>query len=1499
MKTHISRQTFAADKRYAGIYQQMGRMLTDADWNELSDIDKNRLAQALTDVIGSGTPRSRGLVESSVAPDGTHSYALKWGHAYVDGIGAQIRPAADAVLTDPAGSAFEYPHQADFPEPPPLPASCLLYLDVWERTVTALEDSDIVDPGLQGADTCTRTQTMAQVKWCAGDVDPEDSALNPAIGTALLNLELRAGSTEVDPCDPCAEEIALQDKVGNYLFRVEIHAVDYDAVGAPERVTLKWSSENGAEQYVIDSAPRGFEADHWCYEFFNGSGQKFASEKHLGRHLASGFVPARGELFSGYPDPVPSGQDLVRRWDGFCILEKSGSDWLLVEGSDRGVVLSDASAADAHGHVAGGSHVIVNFDAITADIALDDAALLAGDFWQVEVRQAIHVAGDTLLVNAPPLGILHHYMTLGTLTAGVFTAFDGPECQRFEFPPLTDIKAKNVCYNNDTCSMPEVETVQQAIDYLCRQKDLRWHHKHLHGWGIVCGLIVECCRRHDDSTTDEEVPVDADGDSEAADERLSVCVTPGHALTCDGDTLSLSAQRDVPVIEQIQALEEAGVSVLSAEGNGTVCLRLDSGADGQPQISVEPYDAAAQKNSPFDGTLLMDFYQHCVLDLVEALREETRFLSADELEEVEGGATGLVSVQRRKFISLINLLIQLVNSGNGAYVFLSAREHRILRAFYLQLRDLLASKTFCAMFQGDEFPDYPFDDIGMTTFFGKNSHTRAQIHPDGKRIYTYGGTDNSINVYDVDSERLIEVLQMPSAEGAEVTALAINSRDNLLYAVASVRQTDTVSGIARIGDVHKWEDMTILCNITITDMVVSEKDPELIYALGLGKGLYFFRPALFADEVKPQPTPTYGFNACGQMKIDQTGGLAYCTATTSTEPATAKDAAYNQVAVCNLGSSGENQAPQTLLALRGPTGAVLSGRDGIEIAGGDRSRLYLVVDAANNTKQLLTYATPVSAQSQPLNTASIEDTGVSLAFHAGAGQLLLGFEDGYRLQLFNPDGVASNVFRVPVQILPMDIRVEPKSGDVYVLNFISNTLSRIPQAELAVSAAFLDKLAAYRTDILQAFYALFGSLLQYLKDCFCHHLLIKCPTCNEDDILYLATVEIRDRRVYKICNFEKRKYVKTFRAVDYWWSAFPFAAIIKSLVSQFCCSVIPDFLGQYKDKVIIQPKPVAAEAQISKNRVSAQQARTGIQTFQRTDSGLIFREQTKSLNLAGVLVRDSATNMIASNQTNQPGLKKQALLNSSVDDAVVELERNNIQVAVVEEYDASKSNQYLSSFTQTPQRIKPGSEVTVVQKDGKVLYYGVKEPAGAAEITVPDSVREEIAALETRKTNLADLSQVEAGLANVEARKASVSEIETLRTDLSQLQTEKASVEAEIAQLNSQVDSIRTARIEEEAQLTAIANQRTELSADIAVLNQSLNELEANRKTIALAVETQKPITNLAEVDRATDAALKEAGVFTVGDLANTTSRELTASTRIDANQANLLINAAKLRLKQ
>ena len=212
---------------------------------------------------------------------------------------------------------------------------------MWERTVTAIEDKRLLDAALHGADTCTRKQVMAQIKW---HTDPSIE-VPPTKGNSKLTVRLREEATVDDPCDPCAAEAEVDGKVGNYLFRVEVHHVVYTN-GKPEdgidQLTLKWSSENGAEQYQrFDSEneglPQSFTESDWLFEFINEM-----TEKHLGVHLAGGVAPRRGELRKDFStNPLVDGYPHVRRWDGYCTLNwnSAGDTWDVSEAWSRGTDL--------------------------------------------------------------------------------------------------------------------------------------------------------------------------------------------------------------------------------------------------------------------------------------------------------------------------------------------------------------------------------------------------------------------------------------------------------------------------------------------------------------------------------------------------------------------------------------------------------------------------------------------------------------------------------------------------------------------------------------------------------------------------------------------------------------------------------------------------------------------------------------------------------------------------------------------------------------------------------------------------------------------------------------------------------------------------------------------------------------------------------------------------------------------------------------------------------
>ena len=479
MKTQISRDSFQPGQRYSGLYLQQGRMITDADWNELTDIGKARLIDALRDVvsganapagpIAGGAPRVGGL-RLFADPAGSDKVFIQPGELYAEGVPARLAAAKPMRINEQP----DYPIAADYPG-----QSLLLYADVWERAVTALERADLMDAALHGADTATRTQTMVQIKWCDSvgkTIDPLDPDDNPPQGNGLLSLQLTLIASGGDACDPCAGQVEVDERIGNYLFRVEVH--DYEP--ATGWLTLKWSRDNGAEACPVKDMPNGFDQGPWVWEFFDGK-----TERLLGNHLAANVKNARGLIKETCVAPTLATEpkDFVRQWDGYLRINLNtlGDATVQLSGRDRGVALAQGAAATAaHGRVnATGGLVRVNLERM--ELRLDTAGkrFVAGDYWLAAVRESAHASGQYVLPamadmtapgqGEPPRGVRHHYLLLGEI--GINRKLVEPSDafrRRMAFPPLTDLAAADVGFVN-TCPglFSTAENVQQALDKLC------------------------------------------------------------------------------------------------------------------------------------------------------------------------------------------------------------------------------------------------------------------------------------------------------------------------------------------------------------------------------------------------------------------------------------------------------------------------------------------------------------------------------------------------------------------------------------------------------------------------------------------------------------------------------------------------------------------------------------------------------------------------------------------------------------------------------------------------------------------------------------------------------------------------------------------------------------------------------------------------------------------------------------------------------------------------
>lgn len=260
MRGDFSRESFDPAKHFSRVLLQQGRVQLDADFNEQAGIFLHLLRAITADIVGPSAGPLQGsgfgvvnitdlpedvqerLKASNLLPsDG--DFLLGAGRYYVDGI---LVENDDYTL---------YSKQTHLPQPDPLTgSSMLIYLDVWERYITALEDDGIREVALGGADTAGRAQVVWQVRARAlKDTENADD-----FSTSWQEItrvpqpgeqgRLRAGiPDEQSSTDPCIIPPASRYRgLENQLYRVEIHAGS--ETGQP---SFKWSRDNGSVVFPI------------------------------------------------------------------------------------------------------------------------------------------------------------------------------------------------------------------------------------------------------------------------------------------------------------------------------------------------------------------------------------------------------------------------------------------------------------------------------------------------------------------------------------------------------------------------------------------------------------------------------------------------------------------------------------------------------------------------------------------------------------------------------------------------------------------------------------------------------------------------------------------------------------------------------------------------------------------------------------------------------------------------------------------------------------------------------------------------------------------------------------------------------------------------------------------------------------------------------------------------------------------------------------------------
>ncbi|WP_321949221.1 DUF6519 domain-containing protein [Paraburkholderia sp. J10-1] len=433
----ISRDSFEALNGFSRVVWQQGRVQLDADLNEQASIMLHTLRTMMVDLAGRfGGPFAAcgfrvmltedDLTEEIVEAERDEVAVMLRERARTDLVISRGRYYVDGLLCE----NHRYIHYSRHAGPEHRErgieeAGCyLVYLDVWEREITALDTEAINEVALGGADTAARMQVVWQVRTVAlRERAPVFVDMKPTWADLVgrwqgrhrgkLRSRAREGGAPYDD-DPVGGRHTYRGPE-NQLYRVEIHCGG--KIGERQRPSFKFSRENGTAAFRVESVSEDgltLTLREWARDdtlaIAVGQFVELVDEDSM-RYGAPGALPKVAAV-----DPLNRQVKLdtpvharalrteealvLRRWD-----QQPG------EPRKGGLELS------------GGAALIVEDDWLTLEAGIEilfERAQLndyrSGDYWLIPARVA---TGDVIWPDRdgepealPPQGVQHHYAPL-------------------------------------------------------------------------------------------------------------------------------------------------------------------------------------------------------------------------------------------------------------------------------------------------------------------------------------------------------------------------------------------------------------------------------------------------------------------------------------------------------------------------------------------------------------------------------------------------------------------------------------------------------------------------------------------------------------------------------------------------------------------------------------------------------------------------------------------------------------------------------------------------------------------------------------------------------------------------------------------------------------------------------------------------------------------------------------------------------------------------------
>jgi len=248
----LSRSAFYPGKRFAGVRMQQGRVLTDDDFNEQEQINHEDKRLSTLDIVGkAGSPDNGLFISDAGVNENGINFTINEGTFYAGGLRIAVTDDQYFQLQD------DWLQKAVNPAPDGERYD-MVYVEVWQQSVSAVEDSELYEKALGGPDTTTRRRTMFRVKMLA-DVDTNNcgeawqlvkAGIESSLGGEFVDnyhlksdADLQVGYVTNGESENLCTPSVLAGYLGADNQAIRVQLVDENH--------LTWGFDNGAPLYRV------------------------------------------------------------------------------------------------------------------------------------------------------------------------------------------------------------------------------------------------------------------------------------------------------------------------------------------------------------------------------------------------------------------------------------------------------------------------------------------------------------------------------------------------------------------------------------------------------------------------------------------------------------------------------------------------------------------------------------------------------------------------------------------------------------------------------------------------------------------------------------------------------------------------------------------------------------------------------------------------------------------------------------------------------------------------------------------------------------------------------------------------------------------------------------------------------------------------------------------------------------------------------------------------